>query len=94
MRCLILIKENEGKPTVFSEWEDCDCNECEHYWDSSCDGVDKGKKKQCSQFSATRSVIIPEQIKRLKKAVKLICAYLIFEGIVGVILSVVKLLGG
>jgi hypothetical protein len=65
-----LISENEGKKTVFSEWEDCDCNECEHYLDSSCDGVDKGKKKQCGQFSATRSVIIPEQIKRLQKVVK------------------------
>jgi hypothetical protein len=70
VRCLILIKENEGKPTVFSEWEDCDCNQCGRYWDSSCDGVKKDKKKPCNQFVATRSVIIPEQIKRLQKVVK------------------------
>ena len=65
-----MISENDGKKTVFSEWEDCDCNECEHYWDSSCDGVEKNKRKLCNQFSATRSVVIPEQIKRLQKVVK------------------------
>jgi hypothetical protein len=89
----LISEKNEVKQTVFSEWEDCDCNECEHYWDSSCDGVAKGTKKPCGQFSATRSVIIPEQIKRLTKVVKWISAYLIFEAVVGIILTVVKLLG-
>jgi hypothetical protein len=65
-----LISENENKPSVFSEWEECDCNQCEHYWDSSCDGVAKDKRKVCGQFSATRSVIIPEQIKDLYRLVK------------------------
>jgi hypothetical protein len=63
---------NETKPPVFSEWEDCDCNQCEHYWDSSCDGVGKDKRKLCGQFSATRSVIIPEQIKDLEKQVTIL----------------------
>ena len=72
MRCLILISENENKPSVFSEWEECDCNQCERYWDSSCDGVKKNKRKSCNAFMATRSVIIPEQIKDLYKQLKFV----------------------
>lgn len=65
-------EKNESKPPVFSEWEDCDCNQCEHYWDSSCDAVEKNKRKLCSQFSATRSVVIPEQIKDLYRQLKFV----------------------
>jgi hypothetical protein len=43
-----------------------DCNECAHYWDSSCDGASKGSIATCNSFSATRSVVIPRQIKQLQ----------------------------
>lgn len=56
----------------FEDWEDCDCNMCERYWDSSCDGVKKGDKKPCNQFLATRSVVIPNQIEELRKQVELL----------------------
>lgn len=82
-----MIKENEGKPTVFSEWEDCDCNECEHYWDSSCDGVKKDKKKPCNQFVATRSVIIPKQIEILQQQVKLLGFGMIVIGVLFMIIG-------
>ena len=54
----------------FEDWEDVDCNQCARYWDDSCDGVSKGSKKPCNSFIATRSVVIPERIERLEKAVK------------------------
>lgn len=57
----------------FSEWVEVDCNECQRYWDNSCDGCKdtlKGSKMPCNSFLATRSVIIPQEIKQLKKAVK------------------------
>lgn len=56
----------------FSEWVEVDCNECQRYWDNSCDGCKdtlKGSKTPCNSFLATRSVIIPQQIEQLKKSV-------------------------
>jgi hypothetical protein len=58
------------KKSRFEDWEDVDCNDCVHYWDSSCDGVKKGSKMPCNSFSATRSVVIPEKQKALEKAFK------------------------
>ena len=52
----------------FEDWEDVDCNGCEHYWDNSCDGTDT--PKSCNCYKANRSVVIPNQIKRLEKSVK------------------------
>lgn len=56
----------------FSEWVEVDCNECSHYWDNSCDGCKdtlKGSKTPCNSFLATRSVVIPEKIKRLERVI-------------------------
>jgi hypothetical protein len=55
---------------IFDEFPKVDCNECSHYWDNSCDSVLKGSQKPCNSFLATRSVIIPQEIKSLKKALK------------------------
>ena len=78
---------------IFDDFPKVDCNECSRYWDSSCDGVNKDTKKPCNSFIATRSVIIPEQIKSLKKQIKWLYAYIILELTVGIVASVVKLLG-
>lgn len=55
--------------TRFDEWNEVECNECARYWDSSCDGVSKGENRPCTSFLATRSVIIPLQIKKLQKVI-------------------------
>lgn len=86
-----MISENEDKkPTVFGEWEDCDCNQCGRYWDSSCDGVKKGTKKPCNQFVATRSIVIPHQIKDLQKQIKLLTWGLIFI----IVVDILHIIGG
>ena len=55
----------------FDDYQDAvDCNDCSHYWDSSCDGVSKGSKTACSSFLATRSVVIPERLNSLEKRIK------------------------
>ena len=54
----------------FDNWEEVDCNECARYWDSSCDSVGKDKKRLCNSFMATRSVILPEQLKALQSDIK------------------------
>lgn len=53
----------------FEDWEEVDCNDCSHYWDSSCDGASKGSRVGCNSFLATRSVVIPEKIKYLERRV-------------------------
>lgn len=77
----------------FEDWEEVNCNECSRYWDDSCDGVKKGSRKPCTSFLATRSVVIPQQLNALRKAVKWLYAYLIFEWVVAIIAGVVKLFG-
>lgn len=63
--------EKQSTQTIFDDWnETVNCNECARYWDSSCDGVSCGVKRTCTSFLATRSVVIPEQIKNLTDLVK------------------------
>ena len=57
------------KQKRFDSWFEVDCNDCARYWDSSCDGVPKDVGRSCGSFLATRSVILPEQIKRLEKRI-------------------------
>jgi hypothetical protein len=69
------MSNSTDTPKRFDDWYEVDCNECARYWDSSCDGVKtsiKGSKMPCNSFLATRSVIIPKEIERLKRAIKLI----------------------
>ena len=49
----------------FDEWEECDCNKCERYWTSQCDGAKVGKAKECKSYIATRRVDIPEEINKI-----------------------------
>lgn len=62
----------------FEEWEEVNCNQCAKYWDSSCDAVSKGISKPCTSFLATRSVVIPQQIKSLESALKWLRMGLLF----------------
>ena len=65
-----------------------DCNECSHYWDSSCDGVSKGSKATCNSYLATRSVVLPEKIRTLENEVGDLKILAITEGIMLVILYI------
>lgn len=57
-------------PKRFEDWEQVDCNDCTHYWDSSCDGASKGSRIGCNSFLATRKVVIPERLNALEKRFK------------------------
>ena len=59
-----------GENKRFDDWEQVDCNDCSHYWDSSCDGASKGSRVGCNSFLATRSIVIPEKVNKLEKRVK------------------------
>lgn len=67
----------------FEGWETpVDCNDCEKYWLNQCDGVCKARERQCTAFKATRSVVIPEQIKSLKKRLKWLTRALAVLGVI------------
>ena len=85
--------ENEKNKKRFEDWEDVDCNQCERYWDNSCDGVPlKGSRRVCTAFSATRSVIIPLQIKRLERRLEgLTAASAIMAAAIVILILVVTL---
>ena len=61
-------------PKRFEDWYKVDCNNCSRWWDNSCDGVDKGAQRPCNSFIATRSIVLPKQIKRLEKRVNRLTA--------------------
>jgi hypothetical protein len=75
---------------IFDDY-DVDCNECTHYWDSSCDGVPIDKKRNCTSYKATRTVDIPMQIKKLVKRIDRLKALVITLLIIDVILGVMLL---
>lgn len=77
----------------FEDWYEVDCNECERWWLNQCDGACKGSQKPCNSFLATRSVVIPAQIKSLKSHLKWLYSLLILEGVMLIVLGVVMLLG-
>lgn len=77
----------------FEDWTTVDCNECEHYWTNSCDGACKGSQKPCNSFLATRSVIIPEQIKSLRKQIRWLYAAFFVETVLLFLLIAVGVFG-
>lgn len=85
----------DNEPKRFSEWVEVDCNECQRYWDNSCDGCKdalKGSKTPCNSFLATRSVIIPKEIEALKiDILRLKTAIIIFGGItLGILIALLE----
>ena len=77
----------------FEDWEEVDCNECARYWDSSCDAVDKDSKRHCTSYLATRSIVIPLQIKALRSHIIWLYGMIILEGIT-IVICLVNIVGG
>ena len=77
---------------IFEDWYKVDCNQCERYYDNSCDGVQKGSTKPCNSFLATRSILIPKQLKSLQRRIdwlSVIVAVLCLIKIISVIWRVI-----
>lgn len=61
------------EPKRFEDWPmKVDCNECQRYWDSSCDAAPQGSERRCNSFLATREIVIPGQIKDLQRRTRYI----------------------
>ena len=81
-----------SKQPVFDDWNDLvECNDCTHYWNDTCDGVKKGSQKPCTSFLATRSVVIPAQVKSLQNALKWLTVGIIVETIYVVLMTFIVL---
>lgn len=78
----------------FADWVECevDCNECELYWTNACDGVHKAQKRTCTAFKATRSVVIPLEIKWLKTRLKWLKTALLISGVYQAIMTIIILI--
>ena len=63
------MTSGKSNKQIFEDFPTVDCNDCQHYWDNSCDGVDVSSEAQnrpCKTFLATRKISIPQEIKSLK----------------------------
>lgn len=61
---------SESEKKIFDDYPVADCNICENYWLSACDGAHTGTTRLCTTFKAVRLVNIPLQIKSLQRAYK------------------------
>lgn len=64
------MDNKRDNPKRFDDWIKIDCEQCERWWQNQCDGVCEGENRPCNSFLATRSVILPSQIKRLQSEIK------------------------
>jgi hypothetical protein len=81
------------KAKRFEDWECVDCNECARYWDSSCDGVQKGSQKLCNSFLATRSVIIPQKLNDVQRSIQRLRVCLVIMGATIVLNTIFQIMG-
>ena len=82
---------------IFDDFTEVDCNSCERYWLNQCDGAKthgKGSKMPCNSFLATRKVVIPLQIKRLKNDVKWLKIGIVSIAIIDMVFTLLLIFGG
>ena len=79
----------------FDDWNEIvDCNNCDHYWNNSCDSpktLIKGSTTLYNSFLATRSIVIPQKLERLEKAFKWLIACVVILGVVSIGTAIVML---
>lgn len=44
------------------------CEDCQHYWNSSCDGTEVGDIKNCTAYKVTRDGSWKEALSELREA--------------------------
>lgn len=76
-----------SRSKIFDDYE-VECNDCQHYWDDTCDGVPIGTKRKCDSFIATRTTDIPLQLSFVKKKVDRLKIAIAIVGVIDIILGV------
>ena len=60
------MRDNTTKQSVFSDYPICDCNRCERYYDSQCDGTKVGEQRECKGYIATRHTDIEKRLREME----------------------------
>lgn len=56
----------------FDDYIDVDCNNCQNYWNETCDGVQvEDRERPCQSFRATRTIDIPKRLSQLEDELKI-----------------------
>lgn len=80
---------------VFDDYIPVDCNDCQHYWNDACDGVQSADREApCTSYIATRTSDIPKRIERLERDLKLMSTSHIIFGVAIVVLVISDLIFG
>ena len=80
---------------MFDDYIPVDCNDCQHYWNDACDGVQAADREvPCTSYIATRTSDIPKRIERLEKNVKELYTNSIVYGVIIIAMLVVDLIWG
>lgn len=81
-----MVETKEAK--IFDEYE-VDCNTCECYWDSSCDGVKCSKageeSRKCTSYKAVRKIDVVERVLELESNIKSLNTHHLLTGVIIII---------
>ena len=69
---------------IFDTYE-VHCEECQHYWDDSCEGTRVGSYKPCTAFVATKRIDLPSRVQKLEKWLKHVLRSILLVDIVIII---------
>lgn len=59
----------EKNNQIFDNYE-VDCNTCESYWNSQCDGVKIEDRRKCNSYIATRDIDVVKELGKCKEKIK------------------------
>lgn len=76
------------KPKIFDGWEEVACDDCEHYWNSTCDSHSESHRRLCSSFKMTRQASIPKQIKTLEKRLSVALRGIVVLGVLQLVVLI------
>lgn len=66
---------------IFDNYE-VDCNTCESYWNSQCDGVKVNDRRNCTSYKATRNVDVVEEVANMKTTIERLDKWLLITNLV------------
>lgn len=78
---------------IFDDYH-VDCNDCQHYWNDTCDAPPDNVERSCTAFIATRRTNIPLQIKTLQIGSQRIKKALVIQLVFDVVILLSFLIGG
>lgn len=76
------INQKENKKKVFDDY-DALCDDCQHYWNSVCDGVKVGSNKMCSSFKVIKKLDYGKRIEEIERKydrIEVICFWTVIIG--------------